>query len=219
MVHLQSPNPVQRIYQDFTGIPDGPLPTGWMYRRTIGGATPEIYADHIRMGPTTVVNTNNQAFVGYTGKPVLSDNQVVRGVTRSALNGLRAGICMKMDAAMENGVLFMMTTNDSDVGIWTISSGVGSRRATIAPTSTAVGDTWMMKNDGDVYTVVRNPYPDNSGGTTLATWTDSAKIVKSGADYRYGGFYVNSDRNALGAQNWGAGLDFFDFRDLKWTWD
>lgn len=206
---------MKRIYFDFTGVPNGPLPVGWVTRSIGGSASPEIFSNYIRMGPSTPNNSNSQGFAGYTGDSVSTDNQIIRGTTRSALNGLIGCICLKMDATMMNGVIAILTTG-SDRGIWTVNNGVSTKRSGLS-SSHAVGDTWALKAEGNVYTLIRNPNFDNTGGTSVGSWTDTGNIVNHGPNYRYGAFYVNSDRNIFGVQNWGPGFDDFDFRDLAWT--
>lgn len=215
MTFLRSPNPLKRVYSDFAGIPNGPLPPQWGYRKFGGGGVPEIFADHIRMGTTPSNNTNTQAMVINTLLPVCTDNQIVRGVTRSAINGLLGGLILKMDLEMLNGVMAIFSTG-SDHGIWTVTNGALSKRAGI-DSNHAIGDTWALKADGNNYSVIRNPNFNNTGGSVVSTWTDNSNIVKHGSKYRHGGFYVNSDRNSFGNTNWGPGWDNFDFRDLKWV--
>lgn len=216
MTFMQAPEyGPKRIYFDFTGVPNGPLPPNWVVRQTGGGATPEVYADHIRMGPTTTNNSNSQAFAGYVGESVTSDNQIIRGVTRSALNGLIGCICLKMDAGMTNGVIAILTTG-SDRGIWSVTDGVSTKRSSLT-SSHAIGDTWALMAAGNNYTLIRNPNFDNTGGSVVGSWSDGSNVVKHGPDYRFGAFYVNSDRNFFGVQNWGPGFDNFDFRDLDWV--
>ena len=205
---------MKRIFHDFTGVPNGALPSGWSkFGSSVG---PEIYADHIRNSPSTKNNTNNQSIALYTGDKVSTDNQIIRGKTRSAINGLLGGIILRADSTYSNSVLFLLSTGSSGRGIWTNINGSVVQR-TNGTTSGNIGDTWAFKAEGNVYTAIRNPNPDNTGGTVVATWTDTGNLTKTGPAYRYGGFGVNSDRNFFGTQNWGPGFDNFDFRDLGWT--
>lgn len=215
MTFLQAADPpFKRIYINFDSVANGALPPDWTGVVVSGTAGPEIFSDYVRASQTASNNTNSQSFAGYIGDSVNTDNQALQGTTRTALNGLLCGVCIKMDAAMQNGVVGLTSTGTAR-GLYTVTNGVFTKRSTFN-VSHAIGDVWAIKSEGNVYTMMRNPGFNNVGGD-ITTWTDTTGAVNHGPAYRYGAFYVNSDRNVIGTRNVAAGLDNFDFRDLEWN--
>lgn len=218
MTFLQSTEPAivnKRIYRTFSGMNNGPLPSEWMKRKIQGNDLgPEVANQYMSCGITDSLNTNTR-WIAALNEQVNTDDQVIRGTVKNAVNGLLGGICLKMNAAMTWGVMGVLSTG-TDRGIWSIQNGAASRVATFSGTQ-AVNDTWALEAEGDYYTLIRNPNYDGTGGSPVLTWHDSTGSVRYGEGYRYGGFFVNSDRNVFGTRNWGPGWDQFDFRDLGWT--
>lgn len=206
--------PFKRIYINFDGVPNGSLPAGWTSVVAIGTAGPEVFSNYIRASPTNSNNTNSQSYAGYVADSVNTDDQALQATTRTALNGLLCGVCIKMDAAMQNGVIGLTSTGNGR-GLYTVTNGLFTKRATFN-VSHAIGDVWAIKSEGNVYTMMKNPSFNNVGGD-VTTWTDTTGVVKHGPNYRHGALFANSDRNAIGTRNVAAGLDNFDFRDLGWT--
>lgn len=217
MTFLQSADPLyKRIYIDFNNYSSGTLPSDWSTRIARGSAGPEIYSSYMRSASTETFNQSSQSYAIHVGDKVNTDDQIVRATTRTGLTALYSGILLKVDSTLTYGVLAIMTTS-SNAGIYTLNAGTLTKRANVTGSGHSTGDIWALRADGDTYTLLRDPNHDNTGGTVRSTWTDTTEVVNHGPFYRYGGFFFNSDRNAIGTQNRSAGLDNFDFRDLGWT--
>ncbi|QJD49584.1 hydrolase [Gordonia phage Secretariat] len=218
MTFLQAalPDAGKRIYHDFNDLPNGELPLDWNVR-VIQAQGPEVYNGYVRAATTTSLNSNSRSVINYNEK-VNTDDQIMRGTTASAMNGLLSGIFLRSDAYMMNCVVALMSTGaSSERGILLIQNGNAVRKATMSAAPNAIGDVWQLKAEGDLYTLVRNPDANGNGGTEYARWNDTIMESWRGPEFRYGGFFVNSDRNIIGTRNWGAGLDNYDFRDLSWV--
>lgn len=206
----------KRIFIDFSGVPDGPMPSDWAVRLFVGQATAiaSIVSEQVTSIVPTTSNTNSQSITCHL-QPVETDDQIIRGTTRTTLDGLLSGVALRLDSGMMNGVMGLITTG-GDRGIWSIIDGTTVKRASFT-SSHAIGDVWALKAEGKLYTLMRNPNFDGSGGTVVATWEDTTGLIKTGPNYRHGGFVVSSDRNFFGQTNQSADMDDFDFRDLAWT--
>lgn len=220
MTFLQAPPDLgplpKRIFQDFN-VANGPLPSGWWSRYVAGdtNAVPEVFSGYLRAGTTAASNVNSR-FIARFNEPLTSDNQIVRGTTTTAINGLLGGPSLKMNDGVNGGVMAILSTG-SDRGLWSINDSGGTKVASFTLPTTAIGDVWALKAEGNVYTLLRNPNDDNTGGTVIVTWTDTTGLINTGPDWRLGGYFVNSDRNFFGTRSWSAGWDNFDYRDLAWT--
>ena len=199
---------LKRIFKDFSDLPNGPLPEGWASRLVSGitAALPVISDGSISAATTTTLNTQSRSITRWH-ETVMGDDQYVSARTTTGLDGLPCGVCLRLDDSMENGVMGVTTTS-SDRGIWSIVDGVGVRRTSFT-ISHAVGDTWALSAEGNVYTMYRN-------GVSITTWTDTSGLIETGPEYRHGGLFVSSDRNLFGMTNLSAAWNEFDFRDLAW---
>lgn len=221
MTFLQAPpdaGPLpKRIFQNFDSLPNGPLPSEWWSVNVTGdkNAIPEVFSGYLRAG-TTASNNVNSRFVTRYEEPLTTDNQIVRGKTTTAINGLLGGPCLKMNDSIDGGLMAIISTS-SDRGLWSINAAGGTKVATFSTPTNAIGDVWALKSEGNVYTLLQNPNDDNTGGTVIVTWTDTTGLINTGPDWRLGGFFVNSNRNLFGTRSWSAGWDNFDYRDLAWT--
>lgn len=222
MTFLQAPELIvvpKRIVHDFANDPAGPIPSTWTNRFIQGDAAnlPEVMSGgYIRSGRTSTWNSNSR-WVTTKNEKVNTDDQIVRGQISTTINGLYSGMCLKMDDTMMNGAIGVLSTG-ADRGIWSVINGVGSKIAGTTFTTTYVlGETWAFRVSGNIYSIIRNPNFDNTGGTVIWSWTDTSQIIKTGPDYRRGGYLLSSDHNALGTQSWSSGWANFDFRDLSWT--
>ncbi|QAU06244.1 hypothetical protein SEA_RICKMORE_9 [Gordonia phage Rickmore] len=203
-----------RVFQNFDSVPDGAMPNNWL-SRILQQQGPEVRSGYFRSSQTTSNNTNSRSMVA-SAESVWTEDQIIRGTTRTVVNGLLSGLFLRSDAALINCVLVIITTDDNQRGIYSMIDGVTTKRASYSPRY-KTGETWALKAEGNIYTLIQNPNFDNSGGTVLASWDDETRISLRGTDQSYGGFFLNSDRNAFGSRNYSAGLDDYDFRDLSWT--
>lgn len=200
----------KRVFVDFAGVANGPMPSGWTSRVLSGqaGLVPIINNQAVYPGTPTVSNTLTQA-VTINNTELVSDNQQLSAITRTALSTtIFSGLVIKSDIGMQNFVVALVSAS-GDRGIWTRIDGVMTKRGTFS-TSHAVGDTWLLKSEGKVYTLYRN-------GVVVSTWSDNANVVKSGVAYRRGGFYMTSQQNQFGQNTFGHAWDNFTLQDLEWT--
>ncbi|WNM72386.1 hydrolase [Gordonia phage Mossy] len=214
MTFLQAPEvPGKRIFENFNLMPSGALPSSWIVK-IIQNQGPEVINSYVRNSQTTSFNSNSRSMIA-PDDVLETDDQIIMGTTRTVMNGLLSGIFLRSDPTLNDCVLAIMSTTDNQRGIYLMVGGVTTRKATYSPRY-VTGETWALKAEGSLYSLIQNPNSDGTGGEVLTTWNDVNGESYSGSDFRHGGFFLNSDRNAFGQRNYSAALDDYDFRDLTW---
>ncbi|QPL14655.1 hydrolase [Gordonia phage Schwartz33] len=217
MTFLQAVNPgieYKRYFEDFNAMSNGPLPYDW-YVRILQGVGPEVYTNFVRAAQTNTLNSQSRSMLVYS-EPVATDDQILRVNTATAVDGLLSGLIIRSDIMMYNCLLAILSTNNNERGLYRMVDGLTTRVATF-PSAFSTGETWGLKAEGSLVSLIRNPLWNNTGGSLVASWDDTSGLSLKGEDYRYGGMFVNSDRNAFSIRNHSAGLDNYDFRDLGWV--
>lgn len=215
MTFLQAPElPGKRIFESFDSLPSGDLPSDWIVK-ILQNQGPEVINGYVRNSATSSFNSNSRSMIA-KNDTLETDDQIIMGTTRTVMNGLLTGIFLRSDPTLNDCVLAIMSTTDNQRGIYVMVGGITTRKATYSPRY-VTGETWALKAEGNLFSLIQNPNSDGTGGDVLTTWDDVYGEAYSGSDFRHGGFFLNSDRNVFGNRNYSAALDNYDFRDLSWT--
>lgn len=224
---ITTPATAESGYTDLSSVPvatdatydfnisNGELPSGWA-KKDYGaaGKHPVVVSNAARNQTTTATNTNNQGAAIWLDSPAASDNFMVRANIGSAPTGLFSALILRSDDSFNNMLFWVITTDTGNRGIWSNIGGTFTRRADVAPTSVTTGTVCAFKAVGNVYTAVRTPNTDGTGGTSLGSWTDSGNLFTPGSTKRYGGIYQHSDCDFFGTQGWSPTWDNFRINDL-----
>lgn len=201
---------LQNHFDDFNranGSPGSNYQTAFFSGQS--GVTPVISSNTIRAGATTTNNTNTQVATLRVDAQTATDDQIISARVVSAANGLFAGVLGR--SSLDGQWSTVAVWNNAAAGIQTRRNGVGDAvRASVSGNFFTANDIVTFSIIGNIFLVLRT----RSGTTTsVVSWTDTGLEYPGDPSRRYGGVFLNSDRNVFGTQNWGTNLDDLRIRD------